>query len=255
VIRAFLFVAGTTTKNRIMQQLRRLRQPRYLLSAIAGLLYFSFLIFKRSVRTGRHAGLPFAFGANDLAVGILSLVILVVAIVAWALPSDSGGLEFSPAEIQFLFPAPISRRQLLIYKLMRGQARLLFSVIIFTIFGLRQSAFIGLWAAMTVFNLYFIVAQFGRARLRLLGLGFFARLPIVALLVGGLLFLCKQQALPAFARIARGDGMTQQAALDLARSALHQPPMSWILAVPRIAAMAVIPVDAIALASAVVPWR
>ena len=52
--------------------------------------------------------------------------VLALMILAWALPSDSGGLQFSEAEIAFLFPAPLRRRDLLLYKIIRAQPQALF---------------------------------------------------------------------------------------------------------------------------------
>ena len=56
--------------------------------------------------------------------------LLVVAALSWLLPFDSGLLEFSEAETQFLFPAPVSRRQLLVHRLLRSQIGLLFGALI-----------------------------------------------------------------------------------------------------------------------------
>ena len=56
-------------------------------------------------------------------------------ITAWALPADSGGLEFSETEIAFLFPAPLRRRDILLYKILRAQPQALFSALIMTMLG------------------------------------------------------------------------------------------------------------------------
>jgi ABC-2 type transport system permease protein len=252
VIRPFFFVLTRSAKNRIVGRLRRLRNPRYLLSAIAGIAYFWLMFFRRSMRSGRPLAMPFAFAANDVALGAFSILILVMAIAAWALPSDSGGLEFSPAEIQFLFPAPVSRRQLLLYKIIRGQARLLISVVIFTILGLRQGAVIGLWAAMTVFNIYLIMARLGRARLRLAGFGLIKRIVAVSVLLTGFCEVLRRQApIGALAHLAEGGQIRTETVLDIARTTLHQPPLSWLLFLPRFFAMAILPIDRMALATGV----
>ena len=51
---------------------------------------------------------------------------MAMTALGWLLPFDSGLLDFSDAEIQFLFPAPVSRRALLIHRLIRSQIGLLF---------------------------------------------------------------------------------------------------------------------------------
>ena len=47
--------------------------------------------------------------------GAVGLGLLAMAALSWILPFDSGLLDFSPAEVQFLFPAPVSRRSLLLH--------------------------------------------------------------------------------------------------------------------------------------------
>ena len=45
----------------------------------------------------------------------------------WLVGSSNSALAFSNAELQFLFPAPMSRRQLVLYKVWRLQIGLLAS--------------------------------------------------------------------------------------------------------------------------------
>ena len=49
------------------------------------------------------------------------VLLACAALLAWVLPFGSSLLEFSNAETAFLFPSPLSRRQLVIYRLMRSQ--------------------------------------------------------------------------------------------------------------------------------------
>jgi len=133
VIGTFLTVAFLTLKNRILQRVRRLRQPRYLIGAIAGAMYFWWLIFRHSGNNGRLILKTFA--VSPAIADIASVVVLMIMILAWALPGDSGGLEFSDAEIAFLFPAPLRRRDILLYKILRAQPQAIFSALIMTVIG------------------------------------------------------------------------------------------------------------------------
>ncbi|HKO58191.1 MAG TPA: putative ABC exporter domain-containing protein [Thermoanaerobaculia bacterium] len=169
MIRAFAFVTATTFKNRILVRLRRLRNPRYLVSAIAGLAYLWFFAFRHTARAPRPN-----FG-SDLGIDIISIVVLSMMVLVWAFPGQSGGLEFSEAEIQFLFPAPVSRRQLLLYKLMRTLPQLLITTSVMA-FILRRGNFPGLFLAFATLNIYFMMVALARARLKLRGIGFFWRL-------------------------------------------------------------------------------
>ncbi len=180
MIRTFIEFTLRATRNRIVHQVRRLRDPRYLIGGIGGIVYL-WLVFFRNAR-GMHSR-QFVAVTGDVLVDVLSVVVLGMMIMAWALPSDSGGLQFTEAEISFLFSAPLRRRDLLLYKIIRAQPRALSSAVAFFIFGWRRSWFIGMWAAISVLSIYFILVALGRARLKLLHIGFVARLLIVSALL------------------------------------------------------------------------
>ena len=115
-------------------------------------------------------------------------------ITAWALPADSGGLDFTETEIAFLFPAPLRRRDILLYKIVRAQPQALFSALIMTVLGWwRNGLFVGVWAAISVLGVYFTLVSLGRARLRLMHIGFLARLAGVAAIMAGLYWIAKSE--------------------------------------------------------------
>src|SRR5205085_4430797 len=130
---------------------------------LAGLAYLWFIFFRNTRRVSGARGLPAAL-TGDAMVDVLTIVVLALMIVAWALPSDSGGLQFTEAEIAFLFPSPLRRRDLLLYKIIRAQPRAFTSAVAFFIFGWRRSWFIGMWAAISVMSIYFILVALARAR-------------------------------------------------------------------------------------------
>ena len=135
---ASLYIIGCSARNRLRVRLRRLREPRYLIGAIVGAAYLYFSFFARmrqarAVERGPRGG-PCrrrrsrrSARARRAAVG---LALLAATAVGWLLPFDSGLLEFSQAEVQFLFPAPVSRRSLLMHRMMRSQIGMLFGAII-----------------------------------------------------------------------------------------------------------------------------
>jgi ABC-2 type transport system permease protein len=242
VIGTFLTVAFLTLKNRLVQRVRRLREPRYLIGAIAGAAYFWFLLFRRSM--GTHGGkgqlILKAMSINGLVVDCASVVALLLMILAWALPADSGGLEFTETEIAFLFPAPLRRRDILLYKLVRAQPQAMFSALVMTVLGWwRNGLFVGVWAAISVLSVYFTMVSLGRARLRLMHIGFLARLAGVATILGGLYWLARSQ----FRAVNVGPLKTGQdviKALALA-APFHNPAVRAILFIPRLIASAAIP--------------
>lgn len=180
MIQAFAFVTAKMFLNRILVRIRRLRQPRYLFSAIAGLAYLWFFAFRHAPKGPRVIMANTPLGAD-----MAALVVLVMLIVVWALPGQNGGLEFSEAEIQFLFPAPVSRRQLLVYKLMRGLPPLLITTLVMCFF-LHRGNFPGVFLAFATMNVYFTMVALARARLKQLGIGFFLRLLIVFVILGAI---------------------------------------------------------------------
>ena len=189
MIGASLYIASCTARNRLRVRLRRLRQPRYLIGAIVGAAYMYFAVFarRRPPRVGRRRGgspSPAAVGAVLAAAPpVVGTALLGVAAAAWALPFDSGLLEFSDAEVDCLFTAPLSRRQLLVHRLIRSQLGLVFAAIIPIIFYPDLSSFarvrssIALWLALVTVRLYFTGVTLARrgvtspaGRLRRLGL-------------------------------------------------------------------------------------
>jgi ABC-2 type transport system permease protein len=184
MFRASLYIITCSAKNRVRLRLRRLREPRYLIGAIVGVAYFYFAFFARmrgraaadaarSRSLARRRANPDPFGAAVVASGpaLAGVAFLVLSIVAWVLPFDSGLLDFSPAETDFLFPAPVTRRQLLIHRLLRSQIGILFGSIIiaFASIGatgwMRLRVSLGMWVVFLTMKVYFTVVTLARSRL------------------------------------------------------------------------------------------
>ena len=114
-------------RNRTLHRIRQSKNPRYALAILIGAAYF-YLIFWRNPR---HAGHDQAFPLLTNAGELLALAgLLFGAVSMWIFGGDSTALAFTQAEASFLFPAPVSRRQLVAYKLSRGQLPLLFNTLI-----------------------------------------------------------------------------------------------------------------------------
>jgi len=242
VIGTFLTVAFLTLKNKTLQRLRRLREPRYLIGAIAGAAYFWFFIFRRSMaaRAGGSNGklIIKTLAVSPAVADIASVVLLLLMIAAWALPADSGGLEFSETEIAFLFPAPLRRRDVLLYKIVRAQPQALFSALVMTVLGWwRNGLFLGVWAAISVLGVYFTLVSLGRARLRLMHVGFLARLASVAVIIAGLVWLGKREVSSINFHALKNAPQVMNA-LSVP---FHKPLVRTILFIPHLIASAAIP--------------
>ena len=163
-------------------RLRRLREPRYLLGAIVGVAYLYFTVFARGRRPGFRAGRgrggdnrpPFeVLSALQVAgTSLAGLGMFVLALQAWLLPMRSGLLEFSKAEVAFLFTAPVSPRQLLMHRIARSQVGSLIASAAFALFatpisgvGRLRVAF-GMWVLLVTARIYFSAVALTRSRLQ-----------------------------------------------------------------------------------------
>jgi ABC-2 type transport system permease protein len=137
---AFVYYLTASTRNRVAAAVKRLRQPKYLISLLAGLAYF-YMAFLRNMmfRRGARPGMPFSFSAElmPLLETGAAILLMVFVLLPWIWPGrGTSGLRFTEAEIQFLFPAPVSRRALVHLRLVKMQFGILFGVVLsFVIFG------------------------------------------------------------------------------------------------------------------------
>jgi ABC-2 type transport system permease protein len=179
MVGASLYILVRSTRNRIAVRLRRLREPRYLFGAVIGAAYVYFAIFRprRMVGgRGRREAIPDGpaalLGRFGLPLG--GAAVLLMAGLAWIFPGTSSLLSFTEAETAFLFPAPVSRRQLLIHRMIRSQFGLLFAALVpaflFSPPGTTSIAAmflraIALWITFVTIRVYFAGVTMARARL------------------------------------------------------------------------------------------
>jgi ABC-2 type transport system permease protein len=181
MLQASLYITLCSARNRLRVRLRRLREPRYLLGGIVGVAYLYFSVFARGsgrARAARRAGgaagrMPPALAAMATAGPALGgMALLAITALSWILPGSSGLLTFSEAEIQFLFPAPVPRRQLLIHRMLRSQLGLLFGSLVVGIMTPSVGGFarlrvsIATWIVLVTAKIYFAGVSLSRARLR-----------------------------------------------------------------------------------------
>lgn len=144
VFRALLYLRLTSLRNKAGRQLRRLRQPKYLFGAIAAAAYFWFFFFRHTTgQGGPNRAFEALLAPAHLEV-IAAIVLTLFLVLIWVTPSDNPGLAFSEAEVAFLFPAPLARRQLIHYKLLDGLLMSLLGAVFFTLIaGGLNSGWVG----------------------------------------------------------------------------------------------------------------
>ncbi|QSQ14632.1 putative ABC exporter domain-containing protein [Myxococcus landrumensis] len=163
---AFLWLAST--RNRLRVQLQRLRRPRYLMGALVGLGYIYFFFLRR---------LDFSPGMRQVPDGVrlfaeLSLVssALVTVFSSWILGPDRPSLTFTESEVVRLFPAPVTSRALLHYKLVRswmgaGVGALFAALFVGRLVGSSPGFFfVGAWLSLGTLALHTTAASFIRTR-------------------------------------------------------------------------------------------
>ena len=164
---ALLYLLWTGTRNRLRRQVGRLRHPRYAIAVVVGLGYVLFFAFQN--RSTQSASDPLALEFAPL---FLTLGVVAMLVWSWLFSRERSALTFSLAEVQFLFPAPITRRTLLHYKLTGTQLVVLLNVAIWVVLlGVRPGLpvvmrAVAVWSLLTTLHLHRLGATFVRTSLR-----------------------------------------------------------------------------------------
>ena len=193
-MRAFLYLISRSARNRLLFQIQRARNPRYGVAILVAAFYlWAFLI--RPTRVG--LGQIFLTRPGET---IATLLLVITLGGAWVFGSDMLALAFTQAELSMLFPAPLSRRALIGYKLYRAQVAVLINALVW-VFVLRRGGTalaaplraISIWLLFSTLSLHRLGAalvrsswrQHGRAgaRRNVWSIGFFT--VVTLLLVAG----------------------------------------------------------------------
>jgi hypothetical protein len=231
VIDAALYLSRRSFANAMRRRLERLRQPKYLIGFCVGLLYFYWLIVRPGGAPRSPAGTTIPGSGVVSALGDVAAVagLAVVLAFTWIFGSAETPFTFQLAETDFLFPAPLTRRQVIQFRLLRTQIPLLisaaFSVLIFSRghFDARLPLrILGLWVMYLTLQLHTAGAAMVRGSLTQQGLtGIQRRLitlgVLAALLLG--LWLGLRASLPGIVAAWRDDA--DAGAAELARALRH----------------------------------
>jgi hypothetical protein len=240
MIGALLYLQSQSTWNRLLARLKRLKKPKYLVGLVVGGLYFYFYFIRFAFSGGKRpaAGASFAPSPEMLqtfeTLGALVLFILVIS--AWIFPRERAALAFTEAEVAFLFPAPIRRRTLIHYKLLRSQFGILFTTLLMALMT-RQAwhggngwiHLAGWWLVFSTLNLHLLAASFTRTRLLDLGISVWLRRAVALMLVlvllgAALIWARKNVSLPT-----TRDFRNQKTVSLYAQRALGSGPASYVL--------------------------
>ena len=192
--RALLYLYTRSLAGSLRQRLVRLKRPKYLFGALFGGLYFYGYFYRFLFLSRKDAPhLPGSASALGESIGALVLLAAVLGF-AWIMPGKRTALMFSEAEIAVLFPAPLSRRELVRYKLLTSQIGIFLFAGLMTLItgrGATGSGWLhlaGWWVIISVFALHRLGASFALTRLMERGMANWQRraalLAAVAVLAG-----------------------------------------------------------------------
>ena len=167
MIGALLYLRLHSLVNLVVHRVRRLRQPKYLVGAAVAAAYFYLVLLRRpgAVPPGA-AAVPGMGGDPRIAITAICTVLCLLGLLriayAWISPPEKPGLRFSEAEIAFLFPAPVTRKALIHYRLASSQVAILLTAVlmafIFNRFGYlgghRALRAIGWWVILSTYDLH-----------------------------------------------------------------------------------------------------
>ena len=266
---ALLYLRLTTIRGWFASRLRRLKQPKYAVGAVIGVVYI-YTFFIRNIQYGmrRPPTTDAAAAARDAAAAALSFVpeiaaafLLLAIALNWIVPRGRAGLIFSEAEISFLFPAPIRRRALIHYRLLSTLGALALTALFMTIVSggwavSGNSALlrgVSWWVVFSTLSLHFTATSFVVTRLLDRGVSSLARgvagLAVLVLAIGvPLVWTLYSLPAPTQQDLAGVSALTRYA-----ESALQSGPLPWLLALPRLVMAPMFAADARAFALAIGP--
>jgi ABC-2 type transport system permease protein len=255
-----LYLQWHLFRNRLASRLKRLKQPKYLIGAVVGGLYFyfyfiRFLIFPPGPRMAWGAGLAPDQRLLIECLGALALFVIVLS--AWIFPHERAALTFSEAEVAFLFPAPLSRRSLIHFKLARSQGRILLTILLLLLLtsrgGIVGIRAVGWWLILSTLNLHFLGSSFARTLMLDRGISDWRRRGLVlglTLALVTLVIIWAKRTLPGLDGVDLSD---TGALMDYGRRLLTSRPVLYLLYPFRLLTRVVLAPDASAFLHAIGP--
>ncbi|MEO8032248.1 MAG: putative ABC exporter domain-containing protein [Gemmatimonadota bacterium] len=170
---ALVYLTGRSLANRLRTLLARAVRPRYLLVYLLGIGYLWLVLL------GPHPLSPNSPEASERHLNQLAALMTLLALRWWLMEDDRSALAFTPAELTFLFPAPLTRSQLIRFKVMRVQFFLLVNTLFWTV-AARRTGFgaapdvlraISLWVCFGTLYLHRLGAALTRGSLASRGVG------------------------------------------------------------------------------------
>ncbi len=156
---ALVYLTGRSLANRLRTLRAKAVRPRYLVVYLLGIGYLWLVLL------GPHPLSPSSLEASERQINQLAALMTLLALRWWLMEDDRSALAFTPAELTFLFPAPLTRNQLIRFKVMRVQFFLLINTLFWTVAARRT----GFGAAPDMLRAISLWVCFGTLYLHRLG--------------------------------------------------------------------------------------
>ncbi len=240
MISALLYLQWHSTVNRLVTRVKRLKKPKYLFGFIVGGLYCYFYFFRFLFQARRHSGsmaLPEVTPELTIALELLgAFALFVILLSAWIFPHERAALNFTEAEVSFLFPAPVQRRTLIHFKLLRSQWAILFTTLIMALLSNRfgrggpaLASLAGWWIILSLLNLHFLGASFARTKLMDAGITTWRRRGLVLGALALLLGVVVAWGWRTFSPPQPGDFAGFKTIIAYLKTQLETGPAPWLL--------------------------
>ena len=126
-------------KGRVVRSIRLLRQPKYLVGFVVGAGWMGLWVVRPLLRSRLHfestPGSPFVMELLPAFHRFAALVVTVALPLPWLLPWGRLGLPFRESELTMLLQAPLSRRQVIQYGLLKSEVGVLLSGFLLPLFA------------------------------------------------------------------------------------------------------------------------
>jgi len=251
---ALFYLQRQSIRNRLIAQVKRLKKPKYLLFGVIGALYFYFYLMRPFSYIGPHShtnshSTP---SAQELVMyeTIAALALAIFTLMAWIIPHERAALTFTEAEIAFLFPAPVTRRGLIHFKLLRSQAAILFTTVFLALVTRRVAGgnawlhAVTWWLVLSILSLHTLGASFARTILMDRGITNWGRRIAIftaVIVLAAAIILWARQTIPA-SNLQDLDNLSKIE--TYARQVLSSGPLPYLLAPFRWAVQSYFATDA-----------
>jgi hypothetical protein len=125
-------------KGRVVRSIRLLRQPKYLVGFIVGAGWMGLWVLRPLLRSkiafGSAPGIPFGMELIPAIHRFAALLVTVALPLPWLLPWGRLGLPFRESELTMLLQAPLNRRQVIQYGLLKSEVSVLISGLVLPLF-------------------------------------------------------------------------------------------------------------------------